>query len=262
LGCGTQNATGTAHNPTFVASKVDTVPEVLFIYNDPTAPEALLGEVFTELGFDVDVFNVVPADRLQDPAIDIVFPDPTRYDVIVPLGSRWSVHDRALQNTWVGTEMQMVRDATAAGVGVLGVCFGGQLVAQALGGTVARSPRAEIGWYEVDSDAAFIAEGPWFQWHSDRWTTPPGATEIARNANAPQAFVAGSALALQFHPELDGPLLEQWLADDQDGEVARIGVDVDELRARTTAERRAAPDRLRALVAGHLTLLSREIPYS
>ena len=128
----------------------------------------------------------------------------------------------------------MVRDATAAGVGVLGVCFGGQLVAQALGGTATRSANPELGWYRVDSSAPFIAEGPWFQWHSDRWTTPPGAIEIARNANAPQAFVAGSALALQFHPELDGPLLEQWLADDQDGDVARLGVDVDELRARTS----------------------------
>ena len=191
-----------------------------------------------------------------------MFPDPTRYDVVVPLGSRWSVYDDALRNTWVGAEMQMVRDATAAGVGVLGVCFGGQLVAQALGGTAARSAQPEIGWYPSKSDAAFIAEGPWFQWHSDRWTTPPGATEIARNANASQAFVAGSALALQFHPELDGPLLEQWLADDKDGEVVRLGVDADELRARTAAELQAAPDRLRTLVAGYLDLLSQSIPSS
>jgi GMP synthase-like glutamine amidotransferase len=238
------------------------VPKVLFVYNDPTAPEALLGEVFTERGFDIDVFTVEPAARVADPAGDVVFPDPTRYDVVVPLGSRWSVHDEALRNTWVGAEMEMVRDATAAGVGVLGVCFGGQLVAQALGGTAARSAKPELGWYRVDSSAPFIAEGPWFQWHSDRWTTPPGAIEIARNANAPQAFVTGNALALQFHPEFDGPLLEQWLADDQDGDVARLGVDVDELRARTAAERRATPDRLRTLVAGYLALLSHSIPSS
>jgi GMP synthase-like glutamine amidotransferase len=230
-------------------------PQVLFIYNDPTAPEALLGEVFTERGFDVDIFTVVPDDRVSDPAVDTVFPDPTHYDVIVPLGSRWSVHNDALRNTWVGAEMQMVRDATTAGVGVLGVCFGGQLVAAALGGTVARSPAPELGWYRLSSDAAFITEGPWFQWHSDRWTTPPGATEIARNTNAPQAFVVGSALALQFHPELDAPLLELWLADD-DGDVARFGADVADLRARTAAEQSSAPERLRTLVGGFLASIA------
>ncbi len=225
---------------------------MLFIYNDPIAPEALLGDAFTEQGFDVDVFNVVPRDRVGEPDVDVLFPDPGRYDVIVPLGSRWSVHDEALRDTWVGAEMAMVREAANAGVGVLGVCFGGQLVAQALGGAVARSPAPELGWCCVDSDVPYIAEGPWFQWHSDRWTTPPGAVEVARNPRASQAFVAGSVLALQFHPELDAELLEVWLADDSDADVARLGVDVDELRARTAAQRTAAPDRLHTLVVGFL----------
>ena len=92
-----ENASRTVHTPTLDASNVSTVPKVLFIYNDPSAPEALLGEVFTEQGFDIDIFNVVPAGRVADPAVDVVFPDPTRYDVVVPLGSRWSVHDDALR---------------------------------------------------------------------------------------------------------------------------------------------------------------------
>ena len=52
------------------------------------------------------------------------------------------------------------------------------------------------------------------------------------------------------------------MADDQDGDVERLGVDVDELRARTVAERAAAPERLRTLVAGYLALLSRASPDS
>jgi GMP synthase-like glutamine amidotransferase len=229
----------------------------LFISNDPIAPEALLGEAFAAQGFDVDVFKVVPDDRVEDPAVDAVFPDPEQYDVIVPLGSRWSVHDDVLRRTWVGTEMQMVRGAVEAGVGVLGVCFGGQLVAQALGGTVARSPAPELGWYEVETDVPYLPGGPWFQWHSDRWATPPGAVEIARNANAPQAFVSGSALALQFHPELDRALLECWLDNDTDHDVQRLDVDVAELRARTDAEWEAAPARLRTLVTGFLNHVAR-----
>ncbi len=247
-----------ARTPTVAGSIVDAVaPKVLFVYNDPGAPEALLGEVFCEFGFDIETFGVVPPERIADPAVDVEFPDPAAYDVIVPLGSRWSVYDERLRRTWVEAEMQLVRDAAAAGIGVFGVCFGGQLVAQALGGTVARSPAPELGWYRIDSDVGFLADGPWFQWHADRWTTPPGGIEIARNANAPQSFVAGTALALQFHPELDLPLLQAWLDDDKDGDVARMGAGAHDLRAQTLAQRTAAPVRLRALVSGFLGSIAR-----
>ena len=50
-----------------------------------------------------------------------------------------------------------------------------------------------------------VGGGPWFQWHYDRWQVPPGATEIARNPVASQAFVINRSLAVQFHPELDVP---------------------------------------------------------
>ncbi len=234
---------------------------LLFVYNDPTAPEALLGDVFSEQGFDIETFNVVPADRVDSPAVDVTFPDPTEFDVVVPLGSRWSVYDDALTRTWVGTEMAWVRDAVAAGVGVLGVCFGGQLVAQALGGTVTRSPHPELGWYDITSETTdFIATGPWFEWHFDRWTLPPGAVELASNAAASQAFVLGRAMGLQFHPELDEALLELWIAEDRDGDAARVGTDLAQLRADTAEQRDGAVKRLRALVAGFLDQVATPVP--
>ena len=145
--------------------------KVLFLRNEHLATEAMLGEAFADQGFDVEVFEVVPAERIDDPAGDVTFPDPTGYDVIVPLGARWPVYDDALRRSWVGAEMQLVRDAADAGVALLGVCFGGQLLAQAFGGSVARSTDPEIGWYDVTSDKPdLIPGGPWFQWHFDRWT--------------------------------------------------------------------------------------------
>jgi hypothetical protein len=65
--------------------------KVLFIYNEHLATEGLLGDAFTECGYDVVTFSVVPAERVNDPAGEVTFPDPTGYDVIVPLGARWPV---------------------------------------------------------------------------------------------------------------------------------------------------------------------------
>jgi GMP synthase-like glutamine amidotransferase len=229
--------------------------KVLFLYNEHLATEALLGDAFTDQGFDVDTFEVVPPEHIDDPAVDVSFPDPTGYDVIVPLGARWPVYDEALP--WVRAETQLVRDAADAGVALLGVCFGGQLLAQAFGGSVTRSPAPEIGWYEIESDKPeLIPGGPWFQWHFDRWTLPPRATEIARTSDASQAFLLGRALALQFHPEVDGALLEHWLADDRDGEVVGIGRTHDELRSDTTELVNAA--RVRDLVRGFVTHVVRQ----
>lgn len=174
--------------------------------------------------------------------------------MIAPLGARWPVYDPALRDTWVGAEMALLRDAADAGVALLGVCFGGQLLAQTFGGSVARSPRPEIGWYDVLSDRPDIVPGgPWFQWHFDRWTLPPGATELARTPNSSQAFLFGRALGLQFHPEIDTSLLSAWLADDRDGDVVAAGLDHDQLLARTADLAGDAAARIRTLVSGFVT---------
>jgi GMP synthase-like glutamine amidotransferase len=247
------------HHPCLHRNNVGVAPKVLFIYNEHLATEALLGEAFTECGFDVDTFEVVPAERVDDPAGDVTFPDAGGYDVIVPLGARWPVYDNALRRTWVGAETQLVRDAADAGVALLGVCFGGQLLAQAFGGSVARSMTPEIGWYDIHTDhPEMVPGGPWFQWHFDRWTLPPGATEVARTANSSQAFVLGRALALQFHPEIDLKLLDLWLADDRDGEVVGVGLSHDELRERTTELTDDVATRIRGLVRGFLTHVARQ----
>lgn len=230
---------------------------VLFLRNDPTAPEVLLGEAFAESGFDVTTFEVVPARLAADPAIEVRFPDPTGYDVIVPLGARWAADDAGLP--WVAAETAMVREALDAGLGVLGVCFGGQLLARALGGSVERSPAPEIGWHEVHSDSPdLVPAGPWFQWHFDRITVPPNALEVARNPSATQAFTQGRALGLQFHPEVDRQLVSQWIDEDADGDISRLGMDHLELITRTDALADDAATRLRQLVRGFLGMLGKD----
>ena len=103
-----------------------------------------------------------------------------------------------------------------------------------------------------------IPAGPWFEWHFDRWTLPPGATEIARTPSTSQAFALGRAVALQFHPELDPALLELWLDDDRDaGEAELLGRSHDELRSRTAELHDDAAARIRRLVKGFLAHTAR-----
>jgi GMP synthase-like glutamine amidotransferase len=132
-----------------------------------------------------------------------------------------------------------MRRAVDADVPVLGLCFGGQMLARVLGGDVFRSDVSEIGWLEVRSnDPALVPEGPWFQWHFDAFTLPPGATLIAESDVCPQAFVAGRSLGLQFHPEVTPEIMDDWVRV-YSHELDADGVDPDALLEET---KRRAPD--------------------
>lgn len=221
----------------------------LFVQQDHVSPVGPVGEQFAARGFDVEEFLVVPADRFHAPGVDVTFPDPTGYDVIVPMGAPWSVYDEATIGAWVLEELSFLRRAHEAGVPVLGICFGGQALAASLGGSVERAPEAEIGWYTVDSDDPDLVEpGPWFEWHHDRWQAPPGARVIARSPVAEQAFVIGRSLAVQFHPEITPEQLAGWLGNGGRQYLDAHGRDADELLAQTRRTADESQERTRRLV--------------
>jgi GMP synthase-like glutamine amidotransferase len=170
-------------------------------------------------------------------------PDPTAFDVVVSLGSDWSVYWPRVAEQVAG-EAALLRAAVGARVPVLGICFGGQVLAHALGGTVVRAPTPEVGWFEVDSDVPdLIPVGPYLQWHWDRFVPPPGSTELARNAAGSQAFVLGTALGVQFHPEATPTMLRLWSA----GVTGTLdGTDVHPADVVAEAERRATEAAARA----------------
>jgi GMP synthase-like glutamine amidotransferase len=222
---------------------------VLFVKQDHVSPAGPVGETFAALGYDVAELLVVPPERFADPTVTVTFPDPAGFDAIVPMGAPWSVYDEATIGTWAGAEIAFLRDALAAGVPVLGICFGGQALAAALGGRVEPAPRPEIGWHLLTTSRPGLVEpGPWFQWHSDRWRLPPGITAFARTPLAGQAFVAGRALGLQFHPELTPAMLDGWLRNGGDAHLTAHGIDADRLVAETDRLAPAAQRRARTLV--------------
>ncbi len=140
------------------------------------------------------------------------WPDARAATAVVALGSDRSVH--ASTDPWIARELEYLRAAHEAGVPVLGICFGAQALAAALGGTVSRAPAKEIGWIDVAGIDGF--SGPWFTWHEDVFTLPPGAEELARAASGPQAFAVGASVGVQFHPEVTTAIVDDWLADGRD----------------------------------------------
>ncbi|HEY3020559.1 MAG TPA: type 1 glutamine amidotransferase [Solirubrobacteraceae bacterium] len=136
-------------------------------------------------------------------------PDPAGFDRLVTLGSEHAADDDAL--AWQADEQATLRAAVAAGVPILGVCFGAQALARALGGGVRRAERPELGWVTVGTRAPrVVPDGPWLAWHDDEVLAPPGARVLAANDSGVQAYRAGRHAGIQFHPEVTPAIVAGW----------------------------------------------------
>jgi GMP synthase-like glutamine amidotransferase len=218
--------------------------KALFIQHDHVSPPGPVAERLRHHGYETIETLVVPESSFEKPNVSFEFPPLDDYDLLVPLGSPWGAWDDACIGNWLIPEVEWIREAVTSGKPVLGICFGGQLVARAMGGSVAPGPTHEIGWTYIWSDRPdIVSNGPWFQFHYDRWVVPPGAVEIARSPIASQAFIINRTLALQFHPELTAEALDGWLVWGGDKSVEAVGQDPAVLLAQTAAEDAAAEQR-------------------
>ena len=226
---------------------------VLILQHDHLSPPGPIAERFAHRGYEVVEQLIVPAEKFNTPNVEYAFPDPTDFDALVPMGSPWGAWDDATIGNWLLPEIEWLQRADAQGVPVFGICFGGQVLARAHGGSVAPAPRAEIGWASIWTQFPdMVSSGPWFQFHYDRWEVPPGAVEVARNSFASQAFILRRNLAVQFHPELTPYGLQGWYGNGGRDLVAADGQDPDILYQHVLAEQEDAANRAHRLVDAFL----------
>lgn len=171
------------------------------------------------------------AARLQDQKIPFHYldvqdpraPYPRLKDVsgVVVMGGPMGVYEKK-NHPFLKREIVFLKKALRAGKPVLGVCLGAQLIAHALGARVYPHAVKEIGWYPLGRTPAgardplfrrFPAATTVFQWHGDTFDVPSGARLLATSPLCrAQAFVWGRGVyGLQFHVEVDGPLVRRWL---------------------------------------------------
>ncbi len=153
-------------------------------------------------------------------------PMPTDLDDVQGVVSLGGPQNTDQSPPWMSRELELLAEAHARGMPVIGICLGAQLIAKALGGEVVRMDTPEVGFKKVrvlpaGQTEIMLAGVPWdtHQYQSHAWEIsepPPGAQLLATSdASKTQCFRAGMrTYAFQYHFELDRPGIEALAADD------------------------------------------------
>jgi GMP synthase-like glutamine amidotransferase len=166
-----------------------------------------------------EFFALPPEQKLEIEAL----PSVEEINLLIIMDGNMSVNDETLY-PWLITEKRWIRRFIALGKPVIGLCFGGQMIANALGAKVSQSPQKEIGWTDVfavkpypDNCFQCPEQIEVMQWHTETFALPKGAKLLAANTSClHQAFQIGqNILAFQFHPEVTPAALKVFLENDE-----------------------------------------------
>jgi GMP synthase-like glutamine amidotransferase len=148
-----------------------------------------------------------------------LLPSQQDFDWLVVMGGPMNIYEEEIY-PWLADEKRFIREAIAAGKVIIGLCLGGQLIADVIGGKVTQNPHKEIGWFPIRlSEEArlsplfsFFPEQPIvFQWHGDSFSVlPADAKSIAESdACKHQAFIYQKRVfGFQYHMENTLPIIE------------------------------------------------------
>ena len=170
----------------------------------------VLGEVLEAAGASVRVVHLNRGEPM---------PEPGDQDAAIVLGGPMNVYEEAI-HPFLREEDRFLRAAAERGLPVLGICLGAQLIAKAAGAAVTKNRVKEVGWYTVSltedgvRDRLFRELPPALtvlQWHEDTFEVPAAGTLLATGRDCiNQAFRVGNSWGLQFHLEVNRPMLRDW----------------------------------------------------
>ena len=196
---------------------------------------ARLGQTLRDHGHQLRVIRLYAGDTVPVDLDDV--------DGVISMGGPMNV-DQADEHDWINREAAFIKAAHLAGLPIVGVCLGAQLIAHALGGKVEAMDTPEIGWHPVNQfrpgfPDTLLGGIPWktdqFHTHGQQVSElPPGGVLIASSERCKhQAFRVGlTTYAFQYHFE--------WTRSDIDGILHQFtdwikesGCDVDVIRSDT-----------------------------
>ena len=224
---------------------------LLFVRNDPFETFGIASAAVADAGADVRVWEAI--DGAPPPALD-------EYAGVIVFGSAFNI-EHADERPFIHEVAAFARSAVEGDVPLLGICFGAQLLAWALGAPVVKAAHREIGFVPLRPEpaaagdpllAAFADGDEVFQWHMDTFELPAGATLLAGGDRvAHQAYRVGdTAWGTQFHFEVDATEIELWVEEFGGDEAlaAAWGTTGEALRAAVATSITAHAERGRALL--------------
>lgn len=169
------------------------------------------------------IVSVTEFFALEKGAANVHLPNPDEVDLLIIMGGEMSVNDEDI-HPWLIAEKQWIRHFIELGKPVVGLCLGGQLIANCLGATVKKNHVKEIGWWSVKGRKVNPSTHDIFpfphlmtalSWHGDTFDLPDGAIWLAESeACNHQAFqYSARVLGFQFHPEITPRNLAMFLSD-------------------------------------------------
>lgn len=183
---------------------------IIIVQNCEIESPSLLGVYLTETGRP---FTVVHAWRGE------AMPSAAEIEQLIVLGTPTSVTEYRLTPALVA-EFNLITELVRIGTPILGICFGAQFLAHALGARVQPNKVKEIGMLPVQLTETGLVDPlfggfppafPVFQWHGDTWRNPFGTDWLVTSENCKyQAFRRGALVGLQFHLEADPSEIPLW----------------------------------------------------
>ncbi|OHB32059.1 MAG: hypothetical protein A2X84_12400 [Desulfuromonadaceae bacterium GWC2_58_13] len=183
---------------------------LLMIQCDARVPAGIYGEFLQERKIPCRAVRLFAGDRL--PALDTL-------RAAVVLGGYMGVGDTD-EYPWLLPLKDWLRTAVETGLPLLGICLGGQLLAEVTGGRVHARRYGEHGLQSVTLTAAggndplfagIASPFTVFEWHNDSFDISATAILLASSSACPgQVFRCRNAYGLQFHPEVDAAIVSDW----------------------------------------------------